>query len=124
MRVSGGAGTGFGKDTADFSIGQGYFNDRLRVYYMLGQSKLDGVFWISVPDGASGAHLNWEGQEDDFSRLLQSDGVGSGRELGNHCPGGLRVTLAFTPPPARYCSGQRGETCGNSWSCWTTAANA
>lgn len=67
MRVSGGAGTGFGKDTTDFSIGQGYFNDRLRVYYMLGQSKLDGVFWISVPDGASGAHLTWEGQEDYFS---------------------------------------------------------
>jgi hypothetical protein len=66
VRVSGGDRTGFGKDTKDFSIGQGYFNDKLRVYYLIGQAELDGVFWISVPDGAAGAQLYWEGQEDYF----------------------------------------------------------
>jgi hypothetical protein len=66
IRVSGGAGTGFGQDDANFSLGQGYVSDNLRVYYILWKDDLDGIFWISVPDGTSGAQLNWEGQEDYF----------------------------------------------------------
>ena len=66
LRVSGGDETGFGKGTPHFSLGQGYFTENLRLYYILWKNELDGVFWISVPDGASGAQLNWGGQEDYF----------------------------------------------------------
>lgn len=66
LNVSGGAETGFGTGPATFALGQGYVADDLRVYYILGKDALDGVFWISVPDGTTGAQLNWGGQEDYF----------------------------------------------------------
>jgi hypothetical protein len=66
IRPTGGTDTGFGAKAEIINLGQGYFDESLRVYYLLGQKEVDGVFWISVPGGASGAQLNRGGQEDYF----------------------------------------------------------
>lgn len=65
LSVPDGGQTGFAQQ--DYALGQGYVSDSLRVFYILGDPAMDGVFWISVADGVSGAHLTRGGLEDYLS---------------------------------------------------------
>jgi hypothetical protein len=48
-----------------FALGQGYFTDTIRLYYVKDHPKLDGMFWIA-DDGTSGAQFSYDGLDDYF----------------------------------------------------------
>jgi hypothetical protein len=51
-----------------FALGQGYFTDAIRLYYVKDHPTLDGMFWIA-DDGTSGAQFSYDGQEDYFDAV-------------------------------------------------------
>jgi len=67
------AADGLGTDPVDgtaesYALGQGYFTDAIRIYYVKYHPTLDGMFWISA-DGNSGAQFTYDGLEDYFSAV-------------------------------------------------------
>jgi hypothetical protein len=67
------AADGLGDDPLDgspqlLSLGQGYFTDAIRIYYVKDDPVIDGMFWIAA-DGNSGAQLYHDGFENYFTAV-------------------------------------------------------
>ena len=54
--------------TETYALGQGYYTDAIRIYYVKDHPTVDGMFWIAA-NGNSGAQFSYDGLEDYFSAV-------------------------------------------------------